>query len=128
MSTQTNLKRPKLTNEEINSLIIESIQDIKGNNILLLDLRHLEESPTDFFVICEGTSNTHVKAISDNIQKELKKQFSILPNHVEGERNALWVCVDYFSTVVHIFFRETREFYDLEELWGDAKFTEFTNL
>ncbi len=128
MNTQTNLKHSKLTNEALNNLIIESIQDTKGKNIIQLDLRDIEDAPTDFFIICEGDSTTQVRAISDNIQKKLKEEYYALPNHVEGAQNALWVCVDYFTTVVHVFYRETRAFYDLEELWGDAKFTEYTNL
>lgn len=128
MNTQINLKRSQLSQEEFNNLIIDSIQDIKGKNIVLLDLRTVDDAPTDFFIICEGDSNTQVRAISDNIQKRLKQEAGTLPNHVEGQQNSLWICVDYFTTVVHVFYRETRSFYDLEELWGDAKFTEYTSL
>jgi ribosome-associated protein len=128
LNTQINLKRSQLSQEEFNNLIIDSIQDIKGKNIVLLDLRTVDDAPTDFFIICEGDSNTQVRAISDNIQKRLKQETGTLPNHVEGQQNSLWICVDYFTTVVHVFYRETRSFYDLEELWGDAKFTEYTSL
>ncbi|HQU57598.1 MAG: ribosome silencing factor [Phaeodactylibacter sp.] len=128
MSSQVKVQQRRLTTEELNDLIIDSIQDIKGKNIIKLDLRRLEESPTDFFIICEGDSNTQVKAISDNIQKRLKKDGSVLASHVEGERNALWICLDYFTTVVHVFYRETRSFYELENLWSDARFTEYESL
>jgi len=112
----------------MNELIIDSIQDIKGKNIVKLDLRHLEDAPAEFFIICEGDSNTQVKAIADNVQKRLKEEGQLLPSHVEGTRNALWICLDYFTTVVHVFYRETRSFYELEDLWGDAYFTEYESL
>lgn len=128
MDSQIKLKQLKLTTAEINDLIIDSIQDIKGKNIVKLDLRKIEEAPTDFFIICEGDSNTQVKAISDNIQRRLKQGGQQLPSHVEGERNAIWICVDYFTTVVHVFYREARAFYELEELWSDATFTEYESL
>jgi len=117
-----------LSAEEVNSLIIDSIQDIKGKNIVQLDLRHLEDAPAEFFVICEGESTTQVKAISDNIYRRMKEEADTRPTHVEGQRNARWICMDYFSTVVHIFHKETRSFYELEDLWSDAITTEYENL
>ena len=128
MNSQAKVKQRRLQIEELNELIIESIQDIKGKKIVKLDLRRLEDAPTDFFIICEGDSTTQVKAISDNIQKRLKEDERVLPSHVEGERNALWICLDYFTTVVHVFYRDTRSFYDLEQLWSDARFTEYESL
>jgi ribosome-associated protein len=128
LSSQTEVQSQQLTSEQLNDLIIDSIQDIKGKKLVKLDLRQVEDAPTDFFIICEGDSNTQVKAISQNIQKRLKLETGTLPSHVEGERNALWVCIDYFNTVVHVFYRETRSFYELEQLWSDAKFTEYQSL
>ena len=128
MDSQINVKLPQLSQEELSDLVIDSIQDIKGKKIVKLDLRHLEEAPTDFFIICEGDSNTQVKAISDNIHKRVKKEAGLLPSHLEGEQNALWICIDYFNIVVHVFYRETRAFYQLEDLWSDAKFTEYESL
>jgi len=125
---QREVKEKELSVEELNQLIIDSIQDIKGKNIVKLDLRHLEETPTDFFIICEGDSNTQVKAISDNIYRRIKQEGGILPSHMEGQQNSLWVLIDYFDTVVHVFYRDTRKFYELEDLWGDAIFTEYENL
>ena len=121
-------QQQEITGEALNALIIDSIQDIKGHNIIKLDLRHLEEAPTDFFIICTGDSNTQVKAISDNVYLRLKKEGYSLPSHYEGQQNALWILLDYFSTVVHVFYKETREFYQLEDLWGDAIFTEYDYL
>ena len=128
MDSQFKVKLPQLSEEELSDLIVDSIQDIKGKNVVKLDLRHLEEAPCDFFIICEGDSNTQVKAICDNISKRVKKEAGLLPSHVEGEQNALWICIDYFDIVVHIFYRETRAFYQLEDLWSDAKFTEYDSL
>lgn len=128
MSTPAKIKISASLKDTLNDLIIDSIQDIKGKNILKLDLRHIEDAPADFFIICEGDSNTQVKAISDNIHRRIKAEQSLNPVHVEGQTHARWVCMDYFDTVVHIFYRETRPFYDLEQLWGDAKFTEYENL
>ena len=128
MNRQKEFKREELNPEEINDLIIESIQDIKGKNIVKLDLRELDDAPTNFFIICEGDSNTQVKAISDNIRKRLKIEADSRPTHVEGASNALWILMDYFDVVVHVFYKETRKFYELEELWSDAIFSEYETL
>ncbi len=125
---QKQLVKSKPSVEELNELIIDSIQDIKGKNIVKLDLRKLEEAPTDFFIICEGDSVTQVQAIAENIRKRVKEEGGTLPSHLEGLRAAQWVLVDYFNTVVHVFYPEKRAFYELENLWSDADFTEYDNL
>ncbi|MFN7327239.1 MAG: ribosome silencing factor [Chitinophagales bacterium] len=114
--------------EALNNWIIEGIRDKKGKNIVLLDLRHLEDAPADFFIICEGDSNVHVKAIADSIHKRVKEETGSNPVHTEGSMNARWVLMDYFGTVVHVFYPETRLFYELEQLWSDAKVTEFADI
>ena len=114
--------------ELLNHLIIDAIQDIKGKNIVKLDLRSLEDAPTDYFIICEGDSSTQIKAISDNISRKLKQEVGLIPNHTEGMDGAKWILVDYFDTVVHVFYPETRAFYEIEELWGDAVRTDYENL
>ena len=91
-------------------------------------MRKLDDAPAGFFIICEGDSNTQVKAISDNIHKRVKREMGEWPSHVEGAQNARWICMDYFNTVVHVFYRETRQFYQLEDLWSDASATEYDNL
>lgn len=108
-------------------LIIDCITDIKGKNIVLLDLRELDDAPTDFFIICEGESTTQVRAIAGRIERRLKDELKLHPAHVEGTQHAKWICMDYLDTVVHIFYPETRRFYDLERLWGDAIRTEYDN-
>ena len=128
MNTQLELQSKKLTLEEFNDLIIDSIQDIKGKDIVKLDLRKIEDAPADFFIICNGESTTQVKAISNNIFRRLKEEAATRPFHFEGLQNGKWVCIDYLSTVVHIFYPETRQFYELEALWSDAEFTEYGTL
>lgn len=125
MSTQRAKLQESFSPEQLNELIIDCIQDIKGKKILKLDLRALPEAPTDFFFICEGESNTQVKAIADNIQKRLKHEAGQYASNVEGERQAHWICLDYFTVVIHVFYRPAREFYQLAELWSDAKITEY---
>lgn len=119
---------PTQDTELLNHLIIDAIQDIKGKNIVKLDLRSLEDAPTDFFIICEGDSVTQIRAISENIGRRLKEEAGLSPNHTEGMEGAKWILVDYFDTVVHVFYPETRYFYEIEELWGDAIRTDYENL
>ncbi|MCB0640934.1 MAG: ribosome silencing factor, partial [Phaeodactylibacter sp.] len=85
-------------------------------------------APTDFFFFFEGDSSTQVQAIANNIQLRLKREAATMPSHVEGVQAATWVCLDYFNVVVHVFYRETRKFYRLEDLWSDAKTTEYGSL
>lgn len=118
----------KVTEESMNDLIIDAIQDIKGKNIVKLDLRKLDDASTDFFIVCEGESSTQVKSIAGNISKRLKQELGIEPSRIEGKLTANWICVDFFNTVVHVFYPETREFYQLEELWSDADKTEYEDL
>lgn len=104
-------------------VVISALQDVKAENIVSIDLRETEHSVCDFFVICTGTSNTHVNALSKSVEREVKTAMQEKPWHAEGSNNAQWVLLDYVNTVVHIFQEETREFYNIEELWGDGKFT-----
>jgi ribosome-associated protein len=114
--------------QTLNNWIIDAIQDIKGKNIVKLDLRKLDDAPADFFIICEGDSSTQVKAISENIFKKLKEKMNLKPNHTEGMDGSKWILVDYFDTVVHVFYPETRAFYEIEDLWGDAEVTQYENI
>ncbi len=129
MNTQTITKQEgKMTPEALNDLIIDSIQDIKGKKILKLDLRKLDEAPADFFIICEGDSNTQTKAIADNVYLRVKNEGNLMPISQEGQQSATWICIDYFNVVVHVFHKETRTFYELEDLWSDAVFSEYDTL
>ncbi len=105
------------------SVIISGIEDVKGKEITILDLREIENTVCDYFVICEGTSNTQVNAIVNSIQKKVSKELKDNPWPVEGSDNAEWVLIDYVNVVVHVFQKHVRDFYDIESLWGDAKTT-----
>ena len=107
--------------------IVSSIQDVKGEDIMIFDLSEIENSVAETFIICTGNSNTQVNAISGSIEKKVRNELGERPWHVEGTENAVWVLVDYISVVVHIFQNEARSYYDLEELWGDAKITVIEN-
>ena len=103
--------------------ILGGIEEVKGQDIQLLDLRKIDNTVCDYFVICSGTSNTQVNAIVNSIQKTVSKSIKDKPWHVEGTENAEWVLIDYVNVVVHVFQKHIREFYDIEGLWGDAKTT-----
>lgn len=103
--------------------IIEAIQDTKGEDVMIFDLSKIENSVAETFIICSANSNTQVSAIAGNIEKKVRNELKERPWHVEGTDNALWVLVDYVSVVVHVFQRHIREFYEIEELWGDAIIT-----
>lgn len=107
--------------------IIKGIEDVKGENIRILDLRDIENTVCDYFILCDGNSNTQVNAISSSIQKNVSKSLKEKPWHVEGESNAEWVLLDYVNVVVHVFQKHLRTFYNLEELWGDAKITDVSS-
>jgi ribosome-associated protein len=107
--------------------IINAIQDTKGEDVMLFDLSKIENSVAETFIICSGNSNTQVAAIAGNVEKKVRNELKERPWHVEGTENAMWILVDYVSVVVHIFQRHIREFYDIEELWGDANIKKFEN-
>ena len=91
MSSQKKARQRELSTAELNDLIVDSMQDIKAKNIIKLDLRHIEDAPTDFFIICEGDSTTQVKSISDNVYHRVKVEGNDLPSHYEGQQNSLWI-------------------------------------
>jgi len=117
------VKKPVSTDELI-SVIIKGIDDVKGDDIQLLDLREIENTVCDYFIICSGNSNTQVNAITGSIQKLVSKELKDKPWHIEGQNNSEWILMDYVNVVVHVFQKQIRDFYDIESLWGDAKITE----
>ena len=117
------MQKTQTSADELISLIINGIEEVKGVNINLLDLREIDNTVCDYFVVCSGTSNTHVSAIVQSIQKIVSKALKEKPYHVEGLENAEWVLMDYINVVTHVFQKPTREFYNIEELWGDAETT-----
>jgi len=117
------MTKKKASTDQLLTEIIAGIEKVKGLNISILDLRDIENTVCDYFVICDGSSNTQVNAISSSVQKTVSKAIKDKPWHVEGEANAEWVLLDYIDIVVHIFQKQIREFYNIESLWGDAKIT-----
>ena len=106
--------------DQLITTIISGIEDVKGKEIILLDLREIENTVCDYFIICEGTSNTQVNAIVSSIQKQVSKTTKDKPWHIEGTDNAEWILMDYVNVFVHVFQKHIREYYDIESLWGDA--------
>ena len=115
------MKKNQADADQIVAEIIKGIEEVKGQEIQILDLREIENTVCDYFVICSGTSNTQVNAIVNSVQKLVSKSLKEKPWHVEGSDNAEWVLLDYVHVVVHVFQKHIREFYDIEGLWGDAK-------
>ena len=118
------MAKKTINNDVLIANIIKGIEEVKGNDIDILDLREIDTAVCDYFIICNGTSNTQVNAIVSSVQKTVSKELKDKPWHVEGQANSEWILMDYVNVVVHIFQKHVREFYDIESLWGDAKITE----
>lgn len=108
--------------------IVEGMQENKAQDIVVLDLREIDSAVCDYFVIGTGESMVQVDGISSTVQRHTRKELKEKPWRVEGKNNREWILLDYVSVVAHIFYKETREFYDIEELWADAKRTDIPNL
>ena len=116
----------KKTNSESTELceaIVEGMKENKANDIVVLDLRHLESAVCYYFVLCSGDSTTHVDGISNAVTRYVRKSIKEKPWHIEGKTNSDWILLDYINVVGHIFYKEARSFYDIEELWSDANRT-----
>jgi ribosome-associated protein len=107
-------------NSKIFKTIIQAIQEKKGEKVISLDLRKIPEAVADFFIICEASSTTQVKAIADSIEEEVQKNCDELPYKHEGRQSLQWVLIDYVNVVVHVMLPENRRFYKLEDMWSDA--------
>jgi len=116
--------KKQIQSDELTELIVKGIQEKKGENIVQLDLRGLDGAVTDFFIVCEASSTTQVGAISDSIEEEVRKACGEKPWHIEGIENLEWVLLDYVNVVAHVFQPEKRDFFNIEELWADAKIKE----
>lgn len=114
-------KRVDLSSEELSRIVIHGMQEKKATDILLLDLRKINNTITDFFVICSGNSATQIDAIATSVDEEVYKVSGQSPWHKEGLQNKEWILLDFVNVVVHIFNKEKRAFFDIESLWGDAE-------
>lgn len=99
------------------------MQERKASNIVVMDMRKVKNAFTDYFVVASGTSDTQVEAIAESVDKEVWEATRNNPRSTEGKANREWILVDYYDVIVHVFKKDRREFYKLEELWGDAEFT-----
>lgn len=126
---KTGLKRPKKTASEketstLLDAIVEGMRERKAKNITILNLTSIENRVTDYFVVCDADSRTHVNSIGDSVSETVEKLAKEKPYHTEGTQNGEWILIDYINIVAHVFLREMREHYNIEGLWGDAEITE----
>ena len=121
LATRKKKSAVRLTkNSKLIKTIINAIREKKGENIISLDLRKVNEAVADFFIICEATNQPQVRAISEFVEQEMKAKCDEYPYRHEGMKNLQWVLIDYVNVVVHVMLSETRKFYKLEEMWSDA--------
>lgn len=107
--------------EQIVATVVETMDAMKGKEIVTLDLRETGTAVTDYFVICHANSKTQVDAIADKITDTVTEKLHVKPYHIEGRDNTEWILIDYVDVVVHVFLQSMRSFYQLEELWADAE-------
>ena len=119
--------KEKYSSKGLIANIIKSIEEVKGEEVVLIDMKKIDNSPCDYFIICDGSSNTQVNAIVSKIKKNVSKLLSEKPLNIEGLENCKWVLIDYIDIVVHVFQKEIRQYYNIENLWGDAKHTKFVS-
>ncbi|WP_395786155.1 ribosome silencing factor [Aquirufa sp.] len=121
---KSTLKTPtKEASEELANWVVKGMQEKKAQEIVVMDLRGVHNAFTDFFVVCSGTSDTQIEAIADSVDKEVWESGKIHVHAVEGKANREWILMDYYDVIVHVFLKDKRDFFKLEELWGDAKFS-----
>ncbi|MBL1410281.1 ribosome silencing factor [Sphingobacterium faecale] len=113
-------KNSELSNK-LAEVVVLGMQEKKGNEIVKLDMRDINATVSDYFVICHADSNVQVNAIAQSVEEEVYKAFGQDPWHKEGQGNGEWILLDFVDVVVHIFKTETRSRYRIEDLWGDAK-------
>lgn len=114
--------------EKLVKIITEGIQDKKGRDIVIANLTHIDDTICKYFVICEGNNPSQLAAITDSIWEHVHQSTGEKPIGIDGWRNAQWIAMDYSDVMVHIFLPETRDFYNLENLWADAILTDIPNI
>ena len=108
--------------------IVEGMQENKAQDIIVLDLRKLSSAVCDYFVICSGESSTQVDGIANSVARFTRQELKEKPWHIEGKTNSEWILLDYIDVVCHIFYKDARKFYELEELWSDAERINIPNI
>jgi len=109
-----------IDSEVAKDAIVESMSGLKAKDIVVVDLRGIDAAVTDFFVICHADSSTHMNGIINAISRDVLESIQQKPWHQEGNQNSEWVLLDYVDVVAHVFQRDARDFYNIEELWADA--------
>ncbi len=120
-------KTKNTASDALVKLVVHGMQEKKATGIIIMDLRKVKNAFTDFFVICSANSDTQTDAIKNSVEDEVYKITQKNPDHSEGSQNKEWILLDYFDVVVHVFRKDRRRFYGLEELWGDAEVTEIAD-
>ena len=116
----TNLVEEEINSKKLCDLVVEGMAEMKASDIMIMDLKNVKHAVSDYFVICSGSSDTQIDAISDSIEKHVREQCKQKPWKKEGQQNREWILIDYVDVVAHVFSQEKRTFYAIEELWGDA--------
>lgn len=106
--------------EKLSEAVVKGMQEKKASDIVVMDLRKVKNAVADYFVICSGSSDTQIDAIAQSIDEVVFKSLKQNPWHQEGKTNKEWLLIDYVDVVAHVFKKDKREFYSLENLWGDA--------
>ncbi len=114
-------------NEDLKT-IVNGIQDKKGLNIRVVDLKQIDDTICNYLVICEGNTPTQVSAIAESVGTTLRDKLDIRPLAVDGQKNSMWIAMDYADIIVHVFVPEYRRFYDIDHLWEDAELIDIPNL
>ncbi|MBX7238905.1 MAG: ribosome silencing factor [Bacteroidia bacterium] len=126
---KTKARQPKRklkdNTDKLLTVIIDSIEDKKGERIVVLNLKELSNAMADYFIICQASNKTQVEAIVRNIEEKVEKKLKETAAHIEGKQNAEWILMDYFNVIVHVFLADKRDFYSLEKLWADAPLVKF---
>ena len=128
MNKKTETPNITLLADQMADEIVNAIHDRKGSKVSIVDLSELETAPASAFIVCEGRSTSQVSAIADNIREHVQKVSGRKPYNYDGYRNSQWIVIDYGHVLVHVFLPETRELYNIEDLWSDASITEIPDV
>ncbi|MEM9897297.1 MAG: ribosome silencing factor [Bacteroidota bacterium] len=112
--------------KELADLVVEGMLEKKAHDLIVMDLTNVQNAVADFFVLCSGNSDTQIDAIAESIEEQVFKETKQDPWKKEGYQNKEWILIDYVDVVAHVFNKEKRTFYALEELWGDARISKIT--
>jgi ribosome-associated protein len=118
-------QKKKTTEDKYVECVVKGIQEKKGKEIISIDLSRLENAVCRYFIICHGESSTQVSAIAQSVEKVMEETLQEKARSSQGYENAQWILLDYFDCVVHVFQKETREFYNLENLWADGEINQY---